>query len=231
MTPLIGITPNIIRHEAWAPLQYGQNDTYVNAILTTGGLPVIVPLTDDHTLLRALYRRLDGLLLAGGEDISATPSLRDRTEIQLTRWALQDHKPLFGTCRGLQIMNHVAGGTLHPDISTSFPDALDHSQSEAAHNIAHVAHQIKIDPASQLYHHVRTETLGINEYHHQAIDKLGGGFKATAWTADGIIEAIERPGYRFCIGVQCHPESLVTQGTEPGWRPLFEAFVTSAMRH
>ena len=231
MKPLIGITPNIIRHEPWAPLQYGQNDTYTNAVISTGGLPIILPLTDDHDTLYELYEKLDGLLLAGGEDIQSPASLRDRSETKLTQWALRDHKPILATCRGMQLLNQVRGGTLYHEIATSVPNALDHRTSEEAKDIAHVASTMSVDRKSQLYKYLRATDLGINEYHHQAIDQLGHGLRAVGWTTDGIIEAIESTDGFFVFGVQCHPESLLVERTELRWRPLFAGLTESALAY
>lgn len=223
--PLIGLTPNVIVHEPWAPIQYGQNSTYTDAIIAAGGLPVILPLTSDDKILVQLYERLDGLVLCGGEDLDPA-NLRDQVETTLLRRALADDLPVLATCRGMQLLNAVLGGSLHQDIGAEISGTLDHNNSRHAQDIAHIANQIQIIPDSLLGRTLGT-SIGINEYHHQAVKDLGTGLKVTAKTADGVIEGIEWPAKKFCVGVQCHPESLAPK-SEPRWAKLFQTFVIAA---
>ncbi|MDB5178727.1 MAG: peptidase [Patescibacteria group bacterium] len=231
MRPIIGITPNSICHEPWAPLQNGQNDTYVRAVLLAGGVPVILPLIDDEEVLRELYDLLDGIILAGGENIASPPSARDRMERLLVTWASEDGKPLLGTCRGMQVINWVRGGGLPEDITAAaYPEMLDHGASEKAQDISHIAHRMHLAPESRLY-----KLLGpdpdINEYHGQAIVYVGEGLDVVGWTSDGVPEALEGTNAEtFVFGVQCHPESLVVGGTAMVWWPLFTGLIAASAK-
>jgi putative glutamine amidotransferase len=242
MQPLIAITVGEIIHKEapWAPVVYGQFHTYADAVVRAGGVPFILPLVDSKPVLRKLYEQCTGLLLSGGDDLnpdfynsprqSKTISAsrgRDKQEIQLLIWALEDDKPVLGICRGMHLLNVALGGSLHQDISSNLPAAGNHTLGIDKKDFRHLAHRLAIAPDSQLaailgQHQIKTNTL-----HHQAVDVLGGKLAATAHAEDGVIEAIELPGKRFVIGVQSHPEALEAE-TETEWRRLFEAFVSSA---
>ncbi len=229
MKPLIGITTSLMPQEDWEPKKHGQNETYSQALIRAKALPVLIPLTDDKPTLRGLYERLDGILLAGGVDLETPPNLRDRTELTLIGWALEDGKPLLGICRGLQMINQALGGQLYQDIATEVPGALNHRASRDAKTAGHVAGNMNIEPKSRLGGWLGTSTVSTNEFHHQAVKQLGQGLKAVGWSSDGLIEAIESDDNRFVVGVQCHPESLVAHA-EPRWRPLFTAFIAAATK-
>jgi putative glutamine amidotransferase len=245
MQPIIAITVgeviNISTGKLWTPIVHGQFQTYTDAIVRVGGAPFIMPLVADKAVLRRLYEQSDGLLLSGGHDISQNAPKRsksskrfnvsprrDKQEIQLLKWALADDKPVLGICRGLQLINVTLGGSLHHDINTNLSAAHNHEASIDLKDFHHLAHRLIIKPDSQLAAILRTKQIATNTLHHQSIQKLGDGLIATAQAEDGLIEAIEMPGRRFVIGVQSHPEALEAK-TEPQWRKLFEAFVSSAM--
>ena len=251
MQPFIAIAAGefINSGEPWLPVVYGQFHTYTDAIVRASGVPFIVPLTTDKTILRRLYEQCDGLLLPGGSDLDpetynmphssnkingATHPLqtrisppRDRQEEQLLEWALEDDKPVLGICRGMQLINVFLGGSLHSDIDMNLPSANNHEAGIHKKNFHHLAHQLRIDAGSRLAKVMGTGTIPTNTLHHQTIKKLGKGLVATAHAEDGVIEAIELPSKSFVIGVQSHPEALEAE-VEPLWRELFEAFVGSA---
>src|SRR5579859_7922603 len=123
MKPYIGIPCGTFHDRDWCPASYGHRQTYVDAIVAAGGIPLLLPPVADETILRAFYERIDGLLLAGGGDIDPqrygeqpipelgkVDVLRDEVEIPLSRWAVADGKPLLGICRGLQVLNVSLGG-------------------------------------------------------------------------------------------------------------------------
>jgi putative glutamine amidotransferase len=244
MQPVIAITVGeVINYDtglAWAPTVYGQSHTYVDAIVSAGGAPFILPLVDDRKVLRKLYEQTDGILLSGGHDIDLTtdgpPSKnraiivtsprRDHQEIQLLKWAIEDNKPVLGICRGMQLINVALGGTLYKDISSDLPKSRNHELSFHKKDFRHIAHNLDLTPDSQLATILGTEHIDTNALHHQAIKELGKGLVVTAHAEDGVIEAIELPGNRFVIGVQSHPEAL-EDSVEPLWHSLFEAFVKS----
>lgn len=189
--------------------------SYSEAILAVGGLPVIMPLTTERPVLDWFLDQADGLLLIGGGDVNPAryggathPKLwgvddtRDEMEIYLCRAARERDLPVFGICRGIQIMNVAFGGTLLPHIT-------GHSHSQPTARV----HRLRWGRG----------TLWVNSSHHQAVDRVAPGFVVTARAADGIVEAMELPGARYLRGVQFHPERLVT--VEPGCRQLFAEFV------
>jgi putative glutamine amidotransferase len=240
--PVIGITSGEIYNklELWRPVAYGQNRSFVDSVLRAGGVPILLPLTTDESVLSQLAGLLDGLYLAGGNDLhprlyGETPTggktnsfseLRDITEQFLLRQAFASNKPVLGICRGMQLLNTQLGGTLYQDIATELPGSIDHDISNKLKKLADLSHILSIKPGSRLAQIVGEEKLGTNAHHHQAVKKLGKGLQATAWASDGVIEAIELIDYPFAVGVQAHPEAL-TQ-VEPRWAALFHAFVGAA---
>jgi putative glutamine amidotransferase len=224
--PLIGITP------------CGRVDDYVESVKRAGAEPVVLSNSDDPD---AVLARVDGLLLTGGLDVDpalygerphpkteAAPE-RDRFEMPLTRKAVEHDVPVFAICRGVQVLNVAAGGTLVQDI----PSAV---RSDVAHTIDVpkdcLAHAVRINPGSRLASAVgppsRLESCSVNSRHHQAVGNVAPGFVVSAVSPDGVIEGIERPGARFCVGVQWHPENFWRTGEFSG---LFAAFVEAARAH
>lgn len=244
MKPVIAITVgeivNISTGKVWTPVIYGQFQTYTDAVVRAGGAPFILPLVDDESVLRLLYKKCDGLLLSGGHDLSqgfpkdkkpsktfSVSPRRDKQELQLLEWALADDKPVLGICRGMQLINVALGGSLHHDIDADLPDARNHQAGIDNKDFRHLAHSLDIKPGSRLARILKTEHVSTNTLHHQAVEQLGANLVATARAEDGVIEAIELPDKKFVIGVQSHPEALEA-GAETLWRELFAAFVNSA---
>jgi putative glutamine amidotransferase len=241
MQPIIGITVGEVRNQMYptTPQVQGQMHTYVDAIGRAGGVPLLIPLVRDIGKLKQLYELCDGLVFAGGNDID--PELygektsartkrvyreRDDQELELIKWAIRDKKCCLCICRGMQLLNIAQGGTLYQDIPTEIPGASVHDliEREAA-DYKHIAHQIIIEPDSQLAKILGVNEIDANAYHHQAIKKLGNGLQATALAEDGIvIEALEMPAEKFMIGVQSHPEAIEAS-VEPTWQKLFKAFI------
>lgn len=220
--PLIGISGGLVRTNEWSPPVVGHRQSYVEAVLQAGGLPVVLPPLTDPRALRGLYERLDGVLLAGGDDIDpvrygeaphprlgAVSPERDTAELLLARWAFADGKPLLGICHGLQVINVARGGTLWQDLPSDHPVALAEG--------------------SRLAGLLGTTAVGLNSLHHQAVKRLGAGLRAVGYAPDSVVEAIEGEGQTFVMGVQGHPETL-WQAAEPRWRKLFAALVAAA-RH
>lgn len=234
--PLIGVTAS--RSEKKRDLPRAQvNETYIQALLQTGGTPLIIPvgLSDEHLL--SLCSLLDGFLLTGGADID--PSLfsgqphaevygidhaRDRMEITLTRLCVQDNIPLLAICRGIQVMNVALGGTLYTHIADQLPNALRHDWYPGFAR-DRLSHRIKIEKNSQLHHILGNETLEVNSLHHQGVAEIAPGLLASASSPDQLVEALEVPGHPFAIGVQWHPEELTAH---PPMRALFNAFIQAA---
>jgi putative glutamine amidotransferase len=237
MLPLIGITCGSQAGQGTRPPGFRQNRSYARAVAAAGGAPVLIPLLDDEVTLRALYERLDGVLLPGGGDVnparygaqprdeyqlSGVDDVLDAVELTLGRWALADGKPVFGICRGQQTLNVAAGGTLYQDIGAQVDGAAPHQFPEAR---TALVHDVRVEPASRLATALGTDALSANSIHHQAVERLAPGLRATAWAPDGVIEGLEHPTHPFALAVQFHPEELVPDHA-PSAR-LFAAFVAA----
>jgi putative glutamine amidotransferase len=218
------------------PARFAMSRPYLTALDAVGAAPVLLPLALGEDTLRSLFDRMDGLFMAGGGDLNpdcyrqdkytkteGIDELRDATELLLTRWALEEHKPLLGVCRGVQTMNVAAGGTLVQDIGDQLPHAIKHQYfPEQPRN--YVAHDIELVEGTRLAK-IMGSKARVNSFHHQAIATVAPGFRVSAYAPDGVIEAIESSNGNFAIGVQWHPESLVD--TDPAMYALFETFVRS----
>ncbi len=193
------------------------HDCYREAIEGVGGLPVLLPLTSNsHTMLGYL-KKVDGLVLTGGEDLNpllfgenplkelgAVNPHRDFFELSLCKLFLDSGKPVLGICRGLQVLNVAPGGTLFQDLSAQLPDSMQHDQ-KAPKN--HTSHEVFIEKPSFMYHLCDLQVIKVNSFHHQAVKSCGRDFRVVAWAMDGVIEGIEKK-QGFALGVQWHPEHL-----------------------
>ena len=222
--PIIGIT------------RCSRLDDYVESIEQAGGRPRILDVTDSP---RKVLGEIDGLVLTGGGDIDpvlyraerhdtvsdAEPG-RDEFEIDLARRAMDADLPVLAICRGAQVLNVAAGGTLVQDIPSAIETTLTHSLQEPKHEIAHevtVARGSRLEQA--LGSAVKAGLCRVNSRHHQSVGDLGQSLQASATAADGVVEAIESRDATFCVGVQWHPENFWRTGE---FNPLFESFVKSA---
>jgi len=231
--PLIGITGRRAEarligapagfHDAPADIYL---EEYASSIRREGGLPVHIPLEIDA---EALIERIDGLIIAGGEDVDPElygqqreahtepgDGLRDQSELALFQAAVAHGVPVLGICRGNQLINVARGGTLVQHLEES-EDQLAHFHGDRPR--AEQVQEVVIDPDSALYG-VYGERALVNSFHHQAVDRLGEGVRVVARASDGVVEAIEIEGAEV-IGVQWHPECFAGD-------PLFERFVTTA---
>jgi len=192
-------------------------ECYAEAVIAAGGIPVLLPPTEPFSL-DELLSPLKGVVLVGGGDLDPamygeTPHhtvegvdpIRDRFEIEIAKWALQHDLPLLGICRGMQVLNVAAGGTLIQDIPSQMGSSLQHRQIDA---IDHPVHLVRIEPDSRLARTYGCTEIHVNTGHHQAIDQVAPGFRATALAEDGIIEGIESENKSWIIGVQWHPELM-----------------------
>jgi putative glutamine amidotransferase len=230
--PAIGIT---IGHDDEDESLHRLRVDYVRSVERTGALPVILaPGVPGDAV--AHLQRLDGLMLTGGADID--PALygqapharlgrvsrpRDDFEIALCREALRRNLPILAICRGHQVLNVATGGTLVQDIPSESAGDVDHDPKRPRRDRVH---EVRILKGSRLRRLLGKETLGVNSFHHQAIRTLGRGLVATAWSPDGLIEAVEAPEQRFVVGVQWHPESFWDDPV--GFQPLFLSLVEAA---
>jgi putative glutamine amidotransferase len=212
-------------------------DDYVASIEKAGAAARVLEVSESP---RALLPQLNGVLLTGGGDVDpvlygedrhetvedAEPG-RDEFEIDLARRAREADLPVLAICRGAQVLNVSAGGTLVQDIPTQVAPTLEHTLKQPRDAIAH---EVRIEPGTRLHASLGSAVNAalacrVNSRHHQAVGRLGDGLVATATASDGVIEAIEAPEASFCVGVQWHPENFWRTGE---FRPLFEAFVAAA---
>jgi len=230
MKPVIGITTDV--------RQDGENilkNTYVQAVMRAGGLPMIVPVGLEEDV-EQLIEMFDGLLLSGGNDINpmlfneepheylgvVSPS-RDSSELELARRMLKTGKPILGICRGIQVLNVAVGGTLYQDLyKQNDSPILQHIQK--APN-THCSHYVQLDKGSLLESIAGSERIQVNSYHHQSLKEVPSVFKVTAVASDGIVEAIESTDEQFVLGVQWHPEALSVAGDAVSLR-IFERFIS-----
>jgi putative glutamine amidotransferase len=234
MRPLIGIPAQAdYRDTSHRPI-YGNNRTYIHAVESAGGIPVLIPMLSDIRLLEALFDHLDGLLLSGGVDLQPQlfheqphPCLGevderlDEMELFLVQRALQLDMPILGVCRGMQLLNVALGGNLYQDIEAQCPGSLNHCRRELPRNT--LTHTVYIEEGSRAAQIFGTNEIWINSLHHQAANEPGEGVRISGRAEDGIAELLEVPGYPFVFGIQGHPEELYT--TEPSAARLFAAFI------
>lgn len=216
--------------------------SYLRAIEAAGGVPLLIHLTDDEAVVRALYERCDGILLPGGDDIDPAyfgeerhPQLgdvdpqRDTVELLLARWTREDRKPLMGICRGLQVINVAFGGSLYQDIPSQLPDSLDHRHNTRLRQYDVPGHPLALAPDSWIAERLGATEVVSNTMHHQAIKEVAPGLRAVGQAPDGVVEAVEGDGEHFVVAVQCHPEHLWSSA-EPRWASFFRAFVEACAR-
>lgn len=245
--PLIGIPAQTLQAidgiPEGLPHSWVMNSRYYHATADAGGAPVMIPLFDDDpATLRALYDRLDGILLAGGVDmdpctfgdaphpkLGRTDPARDAVEIALARWAVDDRKPILGLCRGLQVMNVALGGTLFQDIEAQVPGALKHDYFPTAGFARdYAAHPVAIADGSRLAAAFGVPDVTVNSMHHQAVREVAPALHVSARAPDGLIEAVESGTDHFLVGVQWHPEMF--EQSDPRTRRLFRDFIAAAQR-
>lgn len=229
--PLIGISTDV------NPKRTAVNTAYVQSVILSGGIPYMIPVTDNVEVLRQIVSQLDGIVLTGGEDIqpdyySDTPDekleevspARDTFDLMVLKMATDRNIPILGICRGLQLMNVAFGGTLYQDLPTQHPSAINHRQKESG---TIPTHPVSIIKGSKLAEITGQEMLQVNTFHHQAIRKLAPGFKVTAWAPDSVVEAIEAYPVRQILGVQFHPEIFTAAG-DTTMRKLFKFLINKA---
>lgn len=211
---------------------------YGEAVEAAGGVPVHISLIPTAEYIDAVVDELDGILLPGSDsdvdplrygqqphpELGTVQTIKDETDLLVIKAAERKGIPLFGICFGMQILNVSRGGSLIQDIGSQAPDAIKHEQGSPRNR---PSHRIKMLETTKLSEIAGSVDAIVNSHHHQAVESLGADLIATAWTTDGIIEALEDPRPdRFIVAVQWHPEL--------GWEKdllsqrLFRAFVDEA---
>lgn len=236
LAPLIGITTYRHSHQQGFSL-ITISEAYVQAVSQVGGIPVLIPLGLSEDQLLTMPSRLDGIIFSGGGDIdpgiyggephqeiSFVDSDRDRVELQLVQNVLKNRIPFLGICRGIQMINVALGGTLYTHIPDQLPSEVHHPYIEGNPR-DYLAHEVLIQPGSQIFDIMGQPGVMVNSMHHQGIDQLGDDLQVTAHAPDGLIEGVEMRDYPFGIAVQWHPEWLTT--LDP-MRALFQSFVKAS---
>jgi putative glutamine amidotransferase len=214
---------------------------YLKSIERAGGDPLV--LKPERDVLPDALDQCDGVLLTGGADIDPArygeidrhssveiDATRDEYEVGLTQLALERQLPLLAICRGAQLLNVVAGGTLVQDIPSSLPSPVTHRRAKPARVKKTRAHDVALVPGTRTARLLETAAtrngqVPVNSRHHQSVKQIAPGFVVSATAPDGIVEAIERAGRGFCVGVQWHPENYWRTGE---FSQLFEGLVEAA---
>ena len=231
MRPVIGVIPLFDEEKDSIWMVPG----YMDGIRSAGGLPLILPLKADEEMVAQVCGLCGGFLFTGGHDVD--PALygeekgpfcgpqngdRDVLEKAVFAYALEKDLPVFGICRGIQLINALCGGTLYQDIPREY---------EAEEKVEHhmkppydlPCHRVEILPDTPLFHLLGRGELAVNSYHHQAVKELAPSLRPMAVSEDGLTEALYMPGKRFIQAVQWHPEFCFR--TDEAARKLFESFV------
>lgn len=228
--PVIGIVSNFDgeKNGYFSPIHY------IRVMEKSGALPIILPYVKADRVT-AVLDHISGLVLTGGGDFPTElygeaphPAVRriiperDNFEFALARGALDRHMPTLGICRGMQILNVVAGGTIYPHTVDEVPNVIDHRDGTP---LDQTVHEVHLERETHLWRLCggQQSSFRVNSLHHQAVKRLAPEFVISARAEDGVVEAIESPGRPFVIGVQWHPECMYE--SEPACRHLIDNFV------
>jgi len=229
--PVIGLTLDHEPPGGWSKFPwYAIRENYCNAVRHAGGLPILLP--HDPDAASDYVERIDGLIVTGGGfDVDpalfgaptrhptvTTKERRTAFELAATRIALSREKPVLGICGGQQLLNVALGGTLIQHIPDEIPGALPHRQPNPRDEPGHA---VRVIPGTVLHRITGAERLAVNSAHHQAVKEAGPGLVIDAVAEDGVVEGIEDPRHRFCVGVQWHPEFEINEAD----RRIFRAFI------
>lgn len=235
--PLIGLTTrNTVSPTYNIPL-ISSPRSYVEALSRAGAAALLLPLGLKKDQLERLVNMLDGIIFTGGGDIetarfqgtdhplvSLVDPERDEMEFDLVCKVREAEIPLFGICRGIQVINVAFGGSLYTHLADQAPETVEHTFFPG-YPWDHIAHAVQVAQGSLLAEIVEEPSIQVNSLHHQGIRALASNLTAVGWSPDGLVEAVELTDYPFGLAVQWHPEWLPEA---PHSQALFEAFVAAA---
>ncbi len=233
---IIGISGSILVNKGDTFSGYKRayvNQDYVESVLRAGAIPFIIPFNEDLEITKLMVEKVDGVILSGGHDVEPSnygenPLMkigevfpqRDDFDMTIYNTAIELKKPIFGICRGFQIINVVNGGTLYQDLSYADFVKLKHDQRD---NPAQVTHSIELEEGTFLFD-ILGKNAKVNSFHHQIVKGVANGFKVVAKSPDGVVESIQKIDEdTFVIGVQWHPEML--SSTYKDFQNIFDEFV------
>jgi putative glutamine amidotransferase len=232
--PVIGLTLDAEKPGGYSKMPwYALRENYCDAVARAGGLPILLPHEPEHAA--AYLDRIDGLVVTGGAfDVDpalfgaasrhASVTTKDRRtafELAITRGAAERDMAVLGICGGQQLLNVALGGTLIQHIPDEVTGALAHEQPNPR---TEPGHTVRVAKGTLLHRITGAEELPVNSAHHQAVKTVAPGMVVDATAEDGVIEGIEDPRRRFCLGVQWHPEYSIS----PGDTAIFAAFIQAA---
>jgi putative glutamine amidotransferase len=249
--PLILISPDVeTKGDEFGDLSTCLSETYQQALMGTGAMPMALPATVSRELIAECISRGDGVLLTGGDDVDSrlytsglparlrrtvkvTPDggARDLRELLLIDEVFRQRKPLLAICRGHQILNVALGGTLVADIGSEMPNAINHRRRDKR---SEVVHEVRLTETGILARITGRESLGVNSTHHQAVGRVAALLQVIARSDDGVVESTQlKPNLvhmlPFLLSVQFHPERLVDR--YPEHRAIFIAFTQACVLH
>jgi putative glutamine amidotransferase len=236
MKPIIGVTTFLSESSKYSSV----NKFYIDSVHAAGGLPVNIPIIADEQSYDEYIDLVDGILFTGGNDIApyyygenpvrelqSMSSIRDEYEFSLFHSAYGKSLPILGICRGIQLINVALEGSLYQDINSQCPGSLGHYPAHTAPD--ELYHSVQINKDTKLYDIFGEERIYTNSFHHQSVKQLGKNLVATAFSADGIVEAVESTEDRFLLGVQWHPEAMAKR--HPRFLKLFREFVQASLAY
>lgn len=231
MKPIVGIMPlwDEEKNSIW------MFPGYMDGIAQAGAIPIIFPFSSDKDEISRLVHICDGILFTGGQDVSTelygekpldglvtSCKKRDTMETTVLKISMELDKSVLGICRGIQFINAALGGTLYQDLPVQHPSDIKHRQ-HAPYDVP--VHDVELIRNAPLYECLKTRTLPVNSYHHQAVKKTAPGVETMAISPDGLVEAMYMPSQKFLWAVQWHPE--FSYKTDINSRKIFQAFVGS----
>ena len=233
--PVIGITLDAENNQNYSMFPwYASRKNYSDSVVLAGGTPVFLP--HNLNMIEKFIEVIDGIIITGG-DFDIDPEIygekvlsnkvstkvdRTKFEFEITKKALNIGLPVLGICGGQQLLNVVLGGTLIEHIPDEIKGLINHEQTNPRNEPSHT---IKIIKNTKLYEITKAENMFVNSAHHQAVKTLGQNLIVNCSTEDGVIEGIENHDAEFCIGVQWHPEFLITKSDVA----IIEDFVKNAL--